>query len=133
MVTGRNGATRVTLTAGDYGLTFAWNAGDVICVVGNVNGNLQSTTHCAMEGTASGSLETGFDGGAFTLNPRASYYSYYPYDSYRDGVSNRQIWLGGQTQTGNNSTAHLGSYNYMVAPKVTTDEDASCLFNLYQR
>ena len=75
-------ATRVTLTAGESGLSFAWNAGDVICVVGNVNGNLQSTTHRAMAGTASGSLETGFDGGAFTLNPRASYYSYYPYSCY---------------------------------------------------
>ena len=67
--------------------------------------------------------------GAFTLNPRATYYSYYPYNSNYDVASNRQIWLGGQTQTGNSSTAHLGSYNYMVAQKVTTDGDASCLFN----
>ncbi|MBR6187607.1 MAG: fimbrillin family protein [Prevotella sp.] len=124
-----NRATRITLTAGEKGLSFAWNQGDVICVVGNVNEYLQSTTHCAMESSAAGSLQTGFDGGAFTLNPSATYYSYYPYDSYYDGATNRTIWLGDQKQTGNSSTAHLGPYNYMVAPKVTTDGNASCLFH----
>lgn len=122
-------ATRVTLTVGGSGLSFAWNTGDVICVVGSFNGDLQSTTHKAASSTSSGNLQTGFDGGAFTLNPSAVYYSYYPYDSRYDGAANRQIWLGNQSQTGNNSTAHLGPYNYMVAPKVTTDGDASCLFH----
>lgn len=121
--------TRVTLTAGESGLSFAWNAGDVINVVGEINGNLQSTTHTAMESTSSGNLKTGFNGGAFTLNPSAVYYSYYPYNSSTDGNSNRQILLKPQTQTGNNSTAHLGAKNYMVAPKVTTDANASCLFH----
>ena len=121
--------TRVTLTAGESGLSFAWNAGDVINVVGEINGNLQSTTHTAMESTSSGNLKTGFNGGAFTLNPRAVYYSYYPYNSGSDGTSNRQIALRNQTQTGNSSTAHLGAKNYMVAPKVTTDANASCLFH----
>ena len=121
--------TRVTLTAGESGLSFAWNAGDVINVVGEINGNLQSTTHTAMESTSSGNLKTGFNGGAFTLNPSAVYYSYYPYNSNTDGTNNRQIALRSQTQTGNNSTAHLGAKNYMVAPKVTTDANASCLFH----
>ena len=120
---------RVTLTAGDNGLSFAWNTGDEICIVGSFNGDLQSTTHKAASSTSSGSLQTGFDGGAFTLNPSAVYYSYYPYNSSTDGNSNRQIILGAQTQTGNNSTAHLGAKNYMVAPKVTTDAAASCLFH----
>ncbi|MBR5393670.1 MAG: hypothetical protein IK144_01145 [Bacteroidaceae bacterium] len=121
--------TRVTLSAGDNGLSFAWNAGDEICVVGAINGNPQSTTHCAMPSTSSGSLQTGFNGGAFTLNPSAVYYSYYPYNSNTDGTSSRLITLKSQTQTGNSSTAHLGAKNYMVAPKVTTDENASCLFH----
>lgn len=121
--------TRVTLSAGDNGLSFAWNAGDEICVVGEINGNQQSTTHCAMPSTSSGSLQTGFNGGAFTLNPSAVYYSYYPYNSSTDGTTSRQIALKTQTQTGNNSTAHLGAKNYMVAPKVTTDANASCLFH----
>ena len=120
---------RVTLTAGDKGLSFAWNAGDEICIVGSFNGDLQSTTHKAASSTSSGSLQTGFDGGAFTLNPSAVYYSYYPYNSSTDGKTNRQILLKSQTQTGNNSTAHLGAKNYMVAPKVTTDANASCLFH----
>ena len=123
---------RVTLTAGERGLSFAWDAGDEICVVGEINENQQSTTHCAMPSTSSGSLQTGFDGGAFTLNPSAVYYSYYPYYPYNsntDVTSNRQITLRTQTQTGNNSTAHLGAKNYMVAPKVTTDANASCLFH----
>ena len=121
--------TRVTLTVGESGLSFAWNAGDVINVIGEINGNQQSTTHCAMPSTSSGSLRTSFDGGAFTLNPNAVYYSYYPYDQYTDGYSNRLITLKTQEQTGNNSTAHLGAKNYMVAPKLTTDENASCLFH----
>lgn len=121
--------TRVTLTVGESGLSFAWNAGDVINVIGEINGNQQSTTHCAMPSTSSGSLRTSFDGGAFTLNPNAVYYSYYPYDQYTDGYSNRLITLKAQTQTGNNSTAHLGAKNYMVAPKVTTNELSSCLFH----
>lgn len=121
--------TRVTLTVGESGLSFAWNAGDVINVIGEINGNQQSTTHCAMPSTSSGSLLTSFDGGAFALNPSAVYYSYYPYNSKTDGTSTRQITLKAQTQTGNNSTAHLGEKNYMVAPKVTTDGDASCLFH----
>lgn len=120
---------RVTLTAGDKGLSFAWNAGDEICIVGSFNGDLQSTTHKAASSTSSGSLQTGFNGGAFTLNPSAVYYSYYPYNSSTDGKTNRQILLKSQTQTGNNSTAHLGAKNYMVAPKVTTDAAASCLFH----
>jgi len=121
--------TRVMLTAGENGLSFAWNAGDVINVVGEINGNQQSTTHTAMPSTSSGNLRTSFDGGAFTLNPSAVYYSYYPYNSNTDGTTSRQIALSGQTQTGNNSTAHLGAKNYMVAPKVTTDANASCLFH----
>lgn len=121
--------TRVTLTAGESGLSFAWNKGDEICVVGTINGNKQSTTHCAMPSTSSGCLKTGFDGGAFSLNPSALYYSYYPYNSNTDGTNSRQIALRSQTQTGNNSTAHLGAKNYMVAPKVTTDANASCLFH----
>lgn len=121
--------TRVTLTVGESGLSFAWNAGDVINVIGEINGNQQSTTHCAMPSTSSGSLRTSFDGGAFTLNPNAVYYSYYPYDQYTDRYSNRLITLKTQEQTGNNSTAHLGAKNYMVAPKLTTDENASCLFH----
>ena len=121
--------TRVTLSAGDNGLSFAWNAGDEICVVGTINNNPQSTTHCAMPSTSSGNLQTGFNGGAFTLNPSAVYYSYYPYNSSTDGTTSRQIALKTQTQTGNNSTAHLGAKNYMVAPKVTTDANASCLFH----
>lgn len=120
---------RVTLTAGDKGLSFAWNTGDEICIVGSFNGDLQSTTHKAASSTSSGSLQTGFNGGAFTLNPSAVYYSYYPYNSSTDGNTNRQILLKTQTQTGNNSTAHLGAKNYMVAPKVTTDAAASCLFH----
>ena len=122
-------ATRVTLTAGESGLSFAWNTGDVICVVGSFNGDLQSTTHKAMSSTSSGSLQTSFEGGAFTLNHDAVYYSYYPYDSNSDGTTYRMICLGDQSQSGNNSTAHLGRYNYMVAPKVTTDAEASCLFH----
>ena len=121
--------TRVTLTAGESGLSFAWNTGDEICIVGSFDGDLQSTTHKAASSTSSGSLQTGFNGGAFTLNPSAVYYSYYPYNSSTDGNSNRQIILGALTQTGNNSTAHLGAKNYMVAPKVTTDAAASCLFH----
>ena len=121
--------TRVTLSAGENGLSFAWNEGDVINVIGEINGNQQSTTHCAMPSTSSGSLQTGFNGGAFTLNPSADYYSYYPYNNYTDGTISRQITLKTQTQTGNNSTAHLGALNYMVAPKVTTDANASCLFH----
>ena len=121
--------TRVTLSASESGLSFAWNAGDVINVVGTINSNEQSTTHLAMPSTSAGSLRTSFDGGAFTLNPSATYYSYYPYNSNTDGTSSRQITLRSQTQTGNNSTAHLGAKNYMVAPKVTTDANASCLFH----
>jgi hypothetical protein len=123
------GLTRVTLTAGEGGLSFAWNTGDEICIVGSFDGDLQSTTHKAASSTSSGSLQTGFNGGAFTLNPSAVYYSYYPYNSSTDGNSKRQIILGAQTQTGNNSTAHLGVKNYMVAPKVTTNAKASCLFH----
>jgi hypothetical protein len=121
--------TRVTLSAGESGLSFAWNEGDVINVIGEINGNQQSTTHCAISSTSSGSLRTSFDGGAFTLNPSAVYYSYYPYNSNTDGTTSRQITLKTQTQTGNSSTAHLGAKNYMVAPKVTTDVNASCLFH----
>lgn len=120
---------RVTLTAGDNGLSFAWNTGDEICIVGSFKGEQQSTTHKAASSTSSGSLQTGFDGGAFTLNPSAVYYSYYPYNSSTDVNTYRQILLKTQTQTGNNSTAHLGAKNYMVAPKVTTDAAASCLFH----
>ena len=122
-------ATRVTLTAGESGLSFAWEAGNVINVVGEINDNQQSTTHCAMPSTSSGRLRTSFDGGAFTLNPNAMYYSFYPYNSNTDATANRQITLRSQVQTGNNSTGHLGEKNYMVAPKVTTDDNGSCLFH----
>ena len=121
--------TRVTLTAGESGLSFAWNTGDEICIVGEINEYQQGTTHYARQSESAGKLRTSFDGGAFTLNPSAVYYSYYPYNSNTDGNTNRQIALRNQTQTGNNSTAHLGAKNYMVAPKVTTDANSSCLFH----
>ena len=63
------------------------------------------------------------------MNPNAKYYSFYPYNSKTDATANRQITLRSQVQTGNNSTGHLGEKNYMVAPKVTTDGNGSCLFH----
>ncbi len=123
------GVTRVSLTAGDNGLSFAWTQGDRICVVGELDGEQQSTTHTAKTSSSGGSLRTSFNGGSFTLNPQSTYYSYYPYDSGTDDADSRTISLKDQTQSGNGSTAHLGAINYMVAPKVTTGADASCLFH----
>ncbi len=123
------GVTRVSLTAGDNGLSFAWTQGDKICVVGELDGEQQSTTHTAMTSSSGGSLRTSFNGGSFTLNRQSTYYSYYPYDNDTDDENERSISLKDQTQSGNGSTAHLGETNYMVAAKVTTDADASCLFH----
>ena len=129
-------STRVELSQGENGVEFRWSEGDVIAVVGYKQDaygekDFQMTNH-TLSSFSSDRLWANFDGGAFILSPSATYFSFYPYNSTVTTVSSNQcqryISFTGQKQTGNNSLAHLGAYNYMIANEVTTDESGSCAF-----
>lgn len=57
---------------------------------------------------------------AFKLNGNSTYYAFYPYD-YELTPQSAILDFAGQEQIANNSAAHIGRYNYMVAEAQTNN------------
>lgn len=109
------GATKTTITTGG---SFSWAEGDVIGVVPMDNKTFQTNYEVKAVGTDPKSAS--FDGGAWALKEGKSYAAYYPCQSIvltSEGTA--AVSFTGQEQAANNSTAHLGAYDYMYAQAVS--------------
>ena len=66
--------------------------------------------------SGSASASASFDGGAWKLRSGVQYAAYYPFskDNYTISQTAIPINYSGQTQNGNNTTSHLGAYDFLA-------------------
>ncbi|MBQ7156714.1 MAG: fimbrillin family protein [Bacteroidaceae bacterium] len=118
--------TRTTLSLGEEGLSFAWNDDDLIGVFPIYpEPNSQARKAIKTIENCQDGHYAEFNGGGWLLNRSYTYSAYYPYNGKLPISTNYDeipIKMGGQAQTGNGSTSHLGKYDFMCAPStfVTT-------------
>jgi hypothetical protein len=105
--------TRMNVSVTSSGATFTWSEGDTLGVFPDEG---YQTAFPISDGTGTSSAE--FDGGAWALRASMEYAAYYPFQHPMDAVNKRAIAVSyvGQCQSGNNTTTHLGGYDYLAAP-----------------
>lgn len=74
-----------------------------------------------------GSKTAKFDGGAWALRTSFQYAAYFPFNKKNYYISEKEIPVTyiGQEQTANNSTAHLGPYDYLAAAATSPNSDGN--------
>lgn len=117
--------TRITISQEDKSApTFAWKAGDVIGVIPMDGKTVQSNYEVSSIGVDPKTAT--FDGGVWALKSGKSYAAYYPYKEIIARSSDKiEFSFTGQTQSANNSLAHIGDYDYMYASTVTASFGAA--------
>lgn len=107
--------TKTTITQnGSEAPTFAWKEGDVIGIVPDDGKTFQ--TNVTIKEVGSDPHFATFDGGAWALRKGSRYIAYNPCaEQVLTSKGSVIISNSGQTQSGNASTAHLGTYDYMYA------------------
>lgn len=107
--------TRTQLTVEDNVAKFAWTPGDSVGILPDKGAQVYFEIPTPAEDEEMGNKAT-FDGGAWALKPTSDYAAYYPFvkdfDLDRTAVP---VSYTGQAQTGGNSTAHLGAFDYQGA------------------
>ena len=113
--------TRTQLTVEDNVAKFTWTPGDRVGILPDQGAQVWFEIPTPEEGEEPTNVAT-FDGGAWALKPTSKYAAYYPFvkdfDLDRTAVP---VSYTGQTQTGGNSTAHLGAFDYQGARPSTTN------------
>ena len=113
--------TRSQLIVEDNVAKFAWTPGDRVGILPDQGAQVYFEIPTPAEGEEMGNKAT-FDGGAWALKPTSDYAAYYPFvkdfDLDRTAVP---VSYTGQAQTGGNSTAHLGAFDYQGARPSTTN------------
>ena len=110
-------------------LTFSWAEGDVLGICPNVGDQLSFK----IGSESIGGSQAVFDGGGWKTKPSSTYTAYYPL--------NREVYLSGnyseiplsyvgKIQSKNNSTVHLGAYDYMVSQPQTVSQSGTVNFEL---
>ena len=118
-----NGA-RSSVNIDENGVHFLWNANDTVGIFPNKGGQVEF----AME-KGVGMQTAVFNGGGWALKHSSSYSAYYPYNFYNRDLKKIPVNYANQTQTGNNSTSHLGAYDFMAA-SVTTPNNGAVAFDM---
>lgn len=110
-------ATRTNIDAST--LSFTWAEDDVIGIFPEVGDQVYFPM---TEGA--GTKVAAFDGGGWALRSSYSYSAYYPFSAGNYLVHPYTALphsYAGQRQTANNSTAHLGAYDFMAATAATPE------------
>ena len=108
------GIKTVITQNGSEAPTFAWKEGDVIGIVPDDGKTFQ--TNFTIEEVGSDPHFATFDGGAWALKKGSRYIAYNPCaQQVLTSKGSVTISNSGQTQSGNASTDHLGTYVYMYA------------------
>lgn len=104
-----HGLTRTTVSNTDYSVH--WNTGDIIGIFPLQNSSRQIAFDIL---SASDASSASFDGKGWGMRYGIKYVAYYPLTD-KATLDKTGILLDykGQSQTGNNNTAHLGAYDYM--------------------
>jgi len=113
---------------------FSWSAGDRIGIYSNQIGAVTQTssqlalTLAAGEGTSTAYSST--TGWSLIPGSTFNYFSYYPYsgDNSREQIV---IDYTGQTQSANNSAAHIGAYDYMYSDMAVASSATSASFSFH--
>lgn len=119
--------TRTSYTENGNGYSFAWSEGDALGIFPE-NG-YQTAFPIGTDGV--GSNTAVFDGGKWALRPNESYAAYYPLvDKLSLDSDAIPVDYTGQTQIGNNSTAHLSKYDFMASSFNDVDDKGNVNFQL---
>lgn len=118
--------SRVNITINEStGANFTWGADDKIGTFSNEGGLLRFD----IKPSDANSNEAHFMGAGFALEPTAEYCSFYPFKG--EAMLNRvPVDYTGQTQVGNNSTAHLGAYDHIYSPFQSTNARGEVIFEM---
>lgn len=117
--------TRTTLTPTSTGIAFSWKDGDQIGVYSESNAML---CYSFMEVEGTDAKTARFNGGGFDLKADQKYYTIYPYAAEKTSCSQVPVVFSGQRQLTNNSTDHLGSFDFMAASAIATGPNEA-IFN----
>ena len=115
--------SRTLYQVADGAVQCTWAANDTVGVFPNEGGQVYFPMV-----SGEGAKNATFHGGGWALKDGSVYGAYYPFvgEAYLDRNAVPVNYIG-QTQVGNGSMAHLGTYDYMVAP-ATAPEFGSANF-----
>ena len=119
-----DGATRSSVVIDNAGVNFLWAENDTVGIFPDKG----SQAEFAMDEGAGMQTAT-FNGGGWALKASATYAAYFPYNFYNRNLTAIPVSYEGQKQSGNNSTAHLGAYDFMAA-SVTTPSNGAVAFDM---
>lgn len=109
------------------GMDVCWQYDDMCGVL------TESNTEIIHWVTDGGSSSCEISGYGWALTPNSQYYAYYPYSqSYKinkNPMTALPVSYKGQTQTGNNNTAHLNAFDFMTAQALSGEENCHFDFN----
>lgn len=111
-------SSRVDVTIVTGGANFTWSTGDTLGVY-----PLHGDQTEFPIGAGAGTEKASFDGANWALRQGAQYAAYYPFKGaqYYRSYDNIKVDYTGQCQNGNNSTAHIGKYDFLYAPFTAID------------
>ncbi len=118
------GSTRSTVNINNEGVNFLWSANDTVGIFPNTG---FQAPFAMDEGT--GMQTATFNGGGWALKASSTYAAYYPFNFYNRDMTKIPVSYLGQAQEGNNSTDHIGTYDFMAA-SVTTPSNGAVAFDL---
>ena len=122
-------STRSSLTVENGYVYFNWTVGDLVGILPNQGAQVYFEIPEPEEGEEVGKTAK-FDGGAWALKPTSNYAAYYPFvEDFHLDRTKVPVSYTGQKQVGNNSTAHLGDYDYMGARPVQTNQNGGVTFD----
>ena len=117
-ITGKNflidSETRSSVSITESGASFTWDEDDVIGIFPNEG---DQVSFAMSEGA--GTQTATFSGGGWALKSSATYAAYYPHVYENRDMTKIPVSYLGQTQNGNNNTAHIGTYDFMAASVAT--------------
>ena len=119
-----DGETRSSVTISENSASFTWDEDDVIGIFPNTGDQVSF----AMDNGA-GTQTATFSGGGWALKSSATYAAYYPHVYENRDMKAIPVSYVGQTQNGNNSTAHIGAYDFMAAG-VSTPSNGKVAFDM---
>ena len=124
---GNNAETRTAIDFGDSEIKFSWADKDTVGIFPVDGGQVEFPIS-----SEAGGNYAKFDGGKWALRASAKYAAYFPYNKANIYKDSKTILLDytGQKQIGVGSTAHLGAYDFMGSPAVTSNASGSLDFQL---
>ena len=112
-------ASRTTLSPTESGMAFTWSNSDTIGIYPERGDQV-----CFPIAVGTENNYAWFDGGGWALKPASRYAAYYPFNKANYFRASNSVLLvyDGQKQTGNATTTHLGTYDFMAADASIPEE-----------